>query len=235
MSEAIQLNVNGEARSIAADPATPLLHALRNMLGLTGTHFGCGVNQCGACNVLIDGRAVASCDTPLWAAAGKTITTAEGLGTPEKPHPLQRAFIEEQAMQCGYCIAGILVSAAALLESSPHPSEAQVRAALDRNLCRCGAHNRMVRAVLRAARRRGVRRGGPAGSRRSAPARQPQREPPAVAVAARAARRMDRSHIRQGRARAGHPHRAPADRRRRARRLSRGRPPESGIDRDQPR
>lgn len=151
MSDAIRLTVNGEQRLVAADPATPLLHALRGHLGVTGTHFGCGVNQCGACNVLIDGRAVASCDTPLWAAAGKTITTAEGLGTPDRPHPLQRAFIEEQAMQCGYCIAGVLVSAAALLESNPDPSETDVRAALDRNLCRCGAHNRMVRAVLRAA------------------------------------------------------------------------------------
>ena len=151
MSDSIRLTVNGEERVVAADPATPLLHALRAHLGLTGTHFGCGVNQCGACNVLIDGRAVASCDTPLWAAAGKTVTTAEGLGTPDRPHPLQRAFIEEQAMQCGYCVAGILVSAAALLDSNPDPSEVEVRAALDRNLCRCGAHNRMVRAVLRAA------------------------------------------------------------------------------------
>jgi nicotinate dehydrogenase subunit A len=152
MSEAIRLLVNGEERAVAADPATPLLHALRAVLGLTGTHFGCGVNQCGACNVMIDGRAVASCDTPLWAAAGKAITTVEGLGTPDRPHPLQRAFIEEQAMQCGYCIAGVLISAAALLQSNPDPSEAQVRAALDRNLCRCGAHNRMIRAVLLAAR-----------------------------------------------------------------------------------
>jgi nicotinate dehydrogenase subunit A len=152
MNDGVRLTVNGKEQVVAADPATPLLHALRGHLRLTGTHFGCGANQCGACNVLIDDHAVASCDTPLWAAAGKSITTAEGLGTPEKPHPLQRAFIEEQAMQCGYCAAGVLVSAAALLKSHPDPSEAQVRAALDRNLCRCGAHNRMVRAVLRAAR-----------------------------------------------------------------------------------
>jgi nicotinate dehydrogenase subunit A len=151
MSEPIRLTVNGVEREVTADPATPLLHALRAHLGLTAAHFGCGVNQCGACNVLLDGHAVASCDTPLWAAAGKTVTTVEGLGTPERPHPLQRAFIAEQAMQCGYCISGILVSAAALLKSNPDPSEAEVRAALDRNLCRCGAHNRMVRAVLRAA------------------------------------------------------------------------------------
>ena len=131
---------------------TSLLSVLRGTLGLTATHFGCGANQCGACNVLLDGQAVASCDTPLWAAAGKDITTVEGLGTPERPHPLQQAFIAEQAMQCGYCISGILMSAAALLKRNPDPSEADVRGALDRNLCRCGAHNRIVRAVLRAAR-----------------------------------------------------------------------------------
>jgi nicotinate dehydrogenase subunit A len=151
MSDPIRLTVNGVEREVAADPTTTLLHALRAHLGLTAAHFGCGVNQCGACNVLLDGHAVASCDTPLWAAASKAVTTVEGLGTPERPHPLQRAFIAEQAMQCGYCISGILVSAAALLKSNPDPSEAEVRAALDRNLCRCGAHNRMVRAVLRAA------------------------------------------------------------------------------------
>jgi nicotinate dehydrogenase subunit A len=151
MNESIRLRVNGEERVVAADPATPLLHVLRAALGLTGTHFGCGMNQCGACHVMIDGRAVASCDMPLWAAAGKEITTVEGLGTPKRPHPLQRALIAEQAMQCGYCIAGVLISAAALLKSNPDPSEAQVRTALDRNLCRCGSHNRIVRAVLRAA------------------------------------------------------------------------------------
>jgi nicotinate dehydrogenase subunit A len=145
------LIVNGSERRTNADPATPLLSVLRGELGLTGTRFGCGANQCGACNVLIDNEAVAACDTPLWAAAGKHITTIEGLGTAEQPHPLQRAFLREQAMQCGYCIAGILISAAALLKRQPDPSEAQVRAALDRNLCRCGAHNRIVRAVLRAA------------------------------------------------------------------------------------
>jgi nicotinate dehydrogenase subunit A len=114
-------------------------------------HFGCGANQCGTCNVLVDGQALASCDTPLWAAAGKDIVTVEGLGAPDKPHPLQRAFIAEQAMQCGYCISGILISAAALLQRNANPSEREVREALDRNLCRCGAHNRIVRAVLRAA------------------------------------------------------------------------------------
>lgn len=152
MADAIELTVNGTTRSLAADPDTSLLSALRGALGLTAAHFGCGAGQCGACNVLVDGRVVASCDTPLWAAAGKSIVTLEGLGTPEKPHSLQRAFIAEQAMQCGYCISGIIMSASALLRENPNPTEAEVRAALDRNLCRCGAHNRIVRAVLRAAR-----------------------------------------------------------------------------------
>jgi nicotinate dehydrogenase subunit A len=151
MSETISLQVNGAARSVLAEPDTTLLSVLRGQLGLTGTHFGCGADQCGACNVLVDGQAVASCATPLWAVKGKQITTIEGLGTPERPHPLQRAFIAEQALQCGYCISGILMSAAALLRRTPNPTEAEVRKALDRNLCRCGAHNRIVRAVLRAA------------------------------------------------------------------------------------
>jgi nicotinate dehydrogenase subunit A len=152
MPEATRLRVNGTERSVEADPSASLLSVLRGPLGLRGTHFGCGANQCGACNVLIDGQAVASCDTPLWAAAGKDIVTVEGLGTPERAHPLQRAFLAEQAAQCGYCLSGILISAAALLKRTPDPSEAEVRAALDRNLCRCGAHNRIVSAVLRAAR-----------------------------------------------------------------------------------
>jgi nicotinate dehydrogenase subunit A len=150
-NEATSFTLNGVERTVTADAARSLLSILRGDLGLTGTRFGCGVNQCGACNVIIDGQAVAACDTPLWAAAGKRITTIEGLGTPEQPHPLQRAFLDEQAMQCGYCIAGILMSAAALLARNPQPSEAEVKSALDRNLCRCGAHNRIVRAVLRAA------------------------------------------------------------------------------------
>ncbi|HJZ42853.1 MAG TPA: (2Fe-2S)-binding protein [Hyphomicrobiaceae bacterium] len=151
MAEPVKLRVNGVERVVEADPATPLLAVLRGQLALTGTHFGCGANQCGACNVLIGEHAVAACDTPLWAAAGKDVTTVEGLGTPERPHPLQQAFIAEQAMQCGYCISGILISAAALLKRNPAPTETEVRAALDRNLCRCGSHNRIVRAVLRAA------------------------------------------------------------------------------------
>jgi nicotinate dehydrogenase subunit A len=156
MPQAMRLRVNGTERSVEADPSASLLSVLRGPLGLRGTHFGCGANQCGACNVLIDGQAVASCDTPLWAAAGKDIVTVEGLGTPERPHPLQRAFLAEQAAQCGYCLSGILVSAAALLKRTPDPTEVEVRAALDRNLCRCGAHNRIVRAVLRAAREAGA-------------------------------------------------------------------------------
>ena len=152
MQETIRLRVNGAEHTVEADPSSSLLGALRSGLGLTGTHFGCGINQCGACNVMIDGQAVASCDTPLWAATGKDIVTVEGLGTPEKPHPLQTAFLAEQASQCGYCLSGILISAAALLKRNPNPGDGDVRAALDRNLCRCGAHNRIVRAVLRAAR-----------------------------------------------------------------------------------
>ena len=152
VTESIRLRVNGHERIVDSDPATPLLTALRDVLGLTGTRFGCGVGQCGACNVLLGDNVVSSCDTPLWAAAGQEVTTIEGLGTPERPHPLQSAFIAEQAMQCGYCVSGILISAASLLKRSPDPTETEVRAALDRNLCRCGAHNRMVRAVLRAAR-----------------------------------------------------------------------------------
>lgn len=152
-----QLSVNGIEHTVSAAADTPLLYVLRNDLGLKAAHFGCGTGECGACRVLLDGRAVASCDTPLWAAAGKNITTVEGLGDAAHPHPLQSALIAEQAGQCGYCLPGILISAAALLESKPLPSAAEVRAALDDNLCRCGSHNRVVRAVLRAA-RAGVRR-----------------------------------------------------------------------------
>jgi nicotinate dehydrogenase subunit A len=150
-SARIAFVVNGSERVVAADPATPLLDVLRDALGLKGTRFGCGENQCGACYVLVEGGGVASCDTPLWAVEGKSVVTVEGLGTPARPHALQVAFLAEQAAQCGYCTAGMLISAAALLARRPQPSEAEVRAALDRNLCRCGSHNRIVRAVLRAA------------------------------------------------------------------------------------
>ena len=152
MTQIITLKVNGSPREVAAAEDTPLLYALRNDLNLKGTRFGCGLGLCGACHVLIDGHAVPACDTPLWSAQGKEITTIEGLGTPAAPHALQRAFIAEQAALCGFCSSGVIIGAAALLKRNPHPSEAEVREALDRNLCRCGTHNRIVRAVLRAAR-----------------------------------------------------------------------------------
>ena len=148
---AVRFQLNGRAVEVDADPDSSLLDVLRGPLGLTGPHFGCGAGECGACHVLLGERAVTSCDTPLWSVADNTITTIEGLGTAARPHPLQRAFIAEQAMQCGYCVAGILISAAALLKQNAKPTEAEVRAALDRNLCRCGSQNRMVRAVMRAA------------------------------------------------------------------------------------
>jgi len=144
------LHINGREHTLTGDSDASLLDVLRNALGLKGTRFGCGNEQCGACFVLLDGRAVPSCTTPLWSVGEKAITTVEGLGGPDLPHPLQRAFIAEQAAQCGYCTSGMLVSAAALLSRTPHPSEAEVKQALDRNLCRCGSHNRIVRAVLRA-------------------------------------------------------------------------------------
>jgi nicotinate dehydrogenase subunit A len=147
----IQFRLNGVATEVDADPNRSLLDILRSRLGLTGTHFGCGSGECGACHVIVGEHAVSSCDTPLWSVADKDITTVEGLGSAERPHPLQRAFIAEQALQCGYCVPGILMSAAALLKRNARPTEYDVRAALDRNLCRCGSHNRMVRAVLRAA------------------------------------------------------------------------------------
>ncbi len=146
-----RFRLNGVETEIDADPDTSLLAILRGQLGMTGPHFGCGAGECGACNVIVGDHAVTSCDTPLWSVADKDVTTIEGLGNPQKPHPLQRAFIAEQALQCGYCVSGILMTAAALLKRNPTPSNADVRAALDRNLCRCGSHNRMVRAVLRAA------------------------------------------------------------------------------------
>ena len=147
----VRFRLNGVETDIDADPDRSLLDILRGQLGMIGPHFGCGAGECGACNVMIDDRAVTACDTPLWSVAGKDITTPEGLGSAERPHPLQQAFIAEQALQCGYCVPGILMSAAALLNQNPSPSSGEVKQALDRNLCRCGSHNRMVRAVLRAA------------------------------------------------------------------------------------
>ena len=145
------VTVNGRRCEVRAESDTALLYVLRNHLGLKGTRFGCGLGVCGACFVLVDGQPAYSCDTPLWSVKGKEVTTVEGLGTDGEPHPVARAIIEQQAAQCGYCMSGIVVSAAALLATNPDPSESEVRAALDDNLCRCGAHNRVVRAVLMAA------------------------------------------------------------------------------------
>lgn len=148
----VGLTVNGEVVELALPGDHTLLNALRSTLGLTGSRFGCGTGSCGACMVLVEGMAQPSCTLPLWAVTGKAVVTVEGLGTPDQPHPLQTAFLDHQAGQCGYCLAGILVAAAGLLRHTPRPSEAAVRAALDRNLCRCGAHNRIVRAVMQASR-----------------------------------------------------------------------------------
>jgi nicotinate dehydrogenase subunit A len=148
---AINLKVNGVSRSVPAEPDTPLLYALRNDLELNGAKFGCGLAQCGACTVLVDGKAVRSCVTPISAVETSEITTIEGIGSLDKPHALQRTFIEEQAAQCGYCINGMIMSAKELLDRNPRPTEADVRAALAGNLCRCGTHTRIIRAVLRAA------------------------------------------------------------------------------------
>jgi nicotinate dehydrogenase subunit A len=148
---AVSLKVNGAMRTVATEPSTPLLYVLRNDLGLNGAKFGCGLGQCGACTVLVDGAPVRSCVTPIGELARSEVTTLEGLGTIERPHPLQAAFIAEQAAQCGYCIGGMIMMAKALLDRNPLPSEAEVRLELIGNLCRCGVHNRIVRAVLRAA------------------------------------------------------------------------------------
>lgn len=148
---AVRFHVNGAEVRVSADGATPLLYVLRNDLKLTGTRFGCGSGHCGSCQVLVDGSPVAACDTPLWSVDGKAVVTVEGMAPAGGLHPLQRAFVNEQAAQCGYCLSGILMSAMALLSKNPDPSDADVRAALDKHLCRCGSHNRMVRAVLRAA------------------------------------------------------------------------------------
>lgn len=145
-----RIKVNGEQLDVASDPETPLLYVLRNELGLRGPKFGCGLAQCGACTVHYAGEATRSCVLPL-AAVEQEVTTVEGLGSPEKPHPLQAAFISEQAVQCGYCINGMIMTAAALLKKVPKPTESQIREALDNNLCRCGTHMRIIKAVKRAA------------------------------------------------------------------------------------
>ncbi len=148
---ALTLTVNGRRRTVPAAPDTPLLYVLRNDLELNAAKFGCGMAQCGACTVLVDGKPVRSCVTPALAVKDTKITTLEGLGSIEKLHPLQKAFIDEQAAQCGYCIAGMLMTAKGLLDENPRPSEAEIRLALAGNLCRCGTHNRIVRAIQRAA------------------------------------------------------------------------------------
>jgi nicotinate dehydrogenase subunit A len=149
------LRINGFPRSVdSSDPEKPLLYVLRG-LGLTATKFGCGLGQCGACTVLIDGKPVPSCQMTIANAQGKAVTTMEGLGSTSAPHPVQAAFIKEQVPQCGYCTTGIIMSAAALLSEKQKPSEAEIRTALDRNLCRCGTHVRVVRAVLAASGQRG--------------------------------------------------------------------------------
>jgi nicotinate dehydrogenase subunit A len=149
--QSVPLNVNGRNVSVQVDdPAMPLLYALRGQLKLHGPRFGCGLGQCGACTVHLEGAAVRSCVLPIAAAAGRRVVTLEGLGTPEKPHPLQQAFIDEQAVQCGYCINGMIMQAAALVATNKHPTDEQIKTALANNLCRCGTHLRIVRAVKRA-------------------------------------------------------------------------------------
>jgi nicotinate dehydrogenase subunit A len=151
MAKNIQLTVNGKSHDLRVDdPQMPLLYALRNDLDLHGPRFGCGLAQCGACTVHVDGRAVRSCRMPVAAAAGKKVVTLEGLGTPQRPHPLQQAFIQEQAVQCGYCINGMIMQAADLLSKNKSPSDSEIRQALANNLCRCGTHVRIIQAVKRA-------------------------------------------------------------------------------------
>jgi nicotinate dehydrogenase subunit A len=147
---AVSLMVNGAVHSVPAEPDTPLLYVLRNDLELNAAKFGCGLAQCGACTVLVDGKPVRSCVTEVGSVGPFEVTTVEGLGTAAKPHPLQQAFMDEQAAQCGYCISGMIMSAKALLAETPHPTEALVREGLAGNLCRCGTHGRIIRAVLKA-------------------------------------------------------------------------------------
>lgn len=153
---ALTIEVNGTARAVHADAETPLLYVLRNDLQLKGARYGCGAGQCGACTVIVDGKAVQSCDVPVSAVVGKSVTTIEGIGNGAQLHPLQQAFIDEQAAQCGYCASGIIMSAKALLDARPRASESDIRQALMRNLCRCGTHQRIVRAILRAQKRMGT-------------------------------------------------------------------------------
>ena len=151
MPQDYSLKVNGTTRRVSVEPDTPLLYILRNDLELSGPRFGCGLSQCGACTVLVNGKPTRSCVTPVVSIQSGDITTLEGLGSKDKPHPLQKAFIEEQAAQCGYCTNGMIVTAKAFLDKNPKPTDAQIRKALAANFCRCGTHNRIVRAVQRAA------------------------------------------------------------------------------------
>jgi nicotinate dehydrogenase subunit A len=148
---ALTINVNGRPHAVEADAETPLLYVLRNDLKLKGSRFGCGAGQCGACMVIIDGKAVPSCDVPVSAVSGTAITTIEGISSDGRLHALQQAFVHEQAAQCGYCASGIIMSAKALLDANPRPTDAEIRAALAGNLCRCGTHQRILRAIRRAA------------------------------------------------------------------------------------
>jgi len=148
---ALEIIVNGRAHRVTAEEETPLLYVLRNEAGCKAVRYGCGAGQCGTCTVIIDGKPVQSCDVPVSAVAGKSITTIEGIGSADHPHPLQRAFVEEQAAQCGYCATGIIMSAKALLDANPNANDADIRGALSKNLCRCGTHQRILRAVKRAA------------------------------------------------------------------------------------
>ena len=151
MSKTVHLKVNGQSHDVSVEPGTRLLYVLRDNLGLHGPKFGCGLSQCGACTVHLDGEAVRSCILPVEAAEGHAVTTLEGLGTVEHPDPLQQAFIDEQAVQCGYCINGMIMTAKALLKKNEHPTRDEIKQALDGNLCRCGTHMRIVRAIERAA------------------------------------------------------------------------------------
>jgi aerobic-type carbon monoxide dehydrogenase small subunit (CoxS/CutS family) len=151
MAEQVSLIVDGKKHSVSADPTTPLLYVLRDELGLNTPHFGCGLAQCGACTVMVDAKPVRSCVSPLSAAKDKTVTTLAGLGTPEKPHPIQAAYLEEQTPQCGYCISGWMMAAVALLKENPHPTDPEIRDALKGLKCRCGTHMSILRAVKRAA------------------------------------------------------------------------------------
>ena len=147
----IRITVNGRALDVVAEDETPLLYVLRNDAGCKGVRYGCGLGQCGTCTVIIDGKPVQSCDVPVSAVAGKSITTIEGIGSLDHPHPLQRAFVEEQAAQCGYCATGIIMSAKVLLDNNASPTDGEIKEALSKNLCRCGTHQRILRAVKRAA------------------------------------------------------------------------------------